>query len=107
MNEPAKCDPPLTVKVTGDLISTNAAAVRGQIDSLLASLGNDPPPASTLRLDLAGAKMIDSVGLNLVVSALKAMQKRGGKLEVAYADTNVFRTFAFTRLDQQLQLIKV
>jgi anti-anti-sigma factor len=51
--------------------------------------------------------MIDSMGLNLVVSLLKAAQKQGGRLRVAYADANVLRILTFTRLDKQLELVKV
>jgi anti-anti-sigma factor len=51
--------------------------------------------------------MIDSVGLNLVVSLLKTVQKRGATLQVATTDQNILRTLAFTRLDKQLELVKM
>jgi anti-anti-sigma factor len=103
-----KSDPnPLTIAVEGDLVSTTAAAVRREIDRLLVSLGGDWPPDAAVKLDLTRAKMIDSVGLNLVVGLLKAVQKQGGRLQVAYADANVSRTLTFTRLDKQLELVKV
>jgi anti-anti-sigma factor len=97
----------LTVRVDGDLVSTTTASVRGDIDRLLASMDDPWPAGTTLQLDLARAKMIDSMGLNLVVSLLKAAQKQGGRLRVAYADANVLRILTFTRLDKQLELVKV
>jgi len=98
---------PLTVRVTGDLVSTTTAAVRAEIDVLLAASSRLLEPGATLRLDLTAATMIDSVGLNLVVSLLKAVQTRGAKLQIAYSDQNVLRTLTFTRLDKQLELVKV
>jgi anti-anti-sigma factor len=51
------------------------------------------------------AKMIDSVGLNFVVTILKAVQANKGKLEVVYANPNVHRTLLFTRLDKHATLV--
>jgi len=50
--------------------------------------------------------MVDSVGLNLVVTVLKHVQKRGARMRVAYSALNVLRTFTFTRLDKHLELVK-
>jgi len=49
--------------------------------------------------------MIDSVGLNFVVTILKAVQANKGKLEVVYANPNVHRTLLFTRLDKHATLV--
>jgi anti-anti-sigma factor len=100
-------DHPLTVRVSGDLLNTTTAAVRAEIDPLLAAASHVLETGTTLRLDLTAATMIDSVGLNLVVSLLKAVQKRGAKLQIAYADQNILRTLTFTRLDKQIELVKV
>jgi len=61
----------------------------------------------TFKVDLTSAKMIDSVGLNLVVTWLKRTQKLGAKMQVAYSNANVLRTFIFTRLDKHIELVKV
>jgi anti-anti-sigma factor len=97
----------LTLRVPGDLLSTNAATLRGEIADLLDFPAGEPPTWRILRLDLTAAKMIDSVGLNLIVSLLKAVQKVGAKMQVAYSNQNVFRTFLFTRLDQHIELVKI
>ena len=98
---------PLTLRVVGDLISTNAQGVRKEIDELFGNSETAPFSCSTLRLDLSEAQMVDSVGLNLIVFLLKRVQKLGAKLQVAYSSPNVLRTFTFTRLDRHLELLKV
>jgi len=97
----------VTLRVPGDLVSTNADAVRNEINGLLDTAGVAPRKWDTFILDLAAAKMVDSVGLNLVVSLLKRVQARGGKMQITYSSPNIFRTFTFTRLDKHVQLVKV
>jgi anti-anti-sigma factor len=96
----------LTLRVTGDLLSTKTDAIRAEADKLLGGPADAPRAWAVFKLDLTGAKMIDSAGLNLVVSMLKRVRLKGGKMQVAYANPNLLRTFVFTRLDEQVELIK-
>jgi anti-anti-sigma factor len=96
----------LTVHLPGDLTSTNAAAVRETLSSVLNADTEKPALWHTLRLELAGAKMVDSVGLNLIVSLLRAVQRLNGRMQVVYSSPNVLRTLQFTRLDKHIELIK-
>jgi anti-anti-sigma factor len=97
----------LTLRVPGDLLSTNAEALRQEANGLLENPDGSPREFDAFKLDLTGAKMVDSVGLNLVVNLLKRAQKRGVKMQIAYSSPNVLRTFIFTRLDQHVNLVKV
>ena len=97
----------LTLHVPGDLISTTALAVRSEMDALIEANDKMPRKWNVFRLDLAAAQMIDSVGLNLVVTLFKSVRKRGARMQVAYSSPNILRTFAFTRLDTHVELIKV
>lgn len=96
-----------TLRVPGDLISTSAEALRRQISGLLDASSAAPRSWTLFKLDLSAAKMVDSVGLNLVVTILKMVQKTGAKMQVLYSNPNVQRTFLFTRLDKHLELVKV
>jgi len=96
----------VTLRVAGDLISTNAETVRTEAESLLKS-ADAPLKWSVFSLDLTGAKMVDSVGLNLVVMLLKRIRIIGRKMRVTYSNPNILRTFMFTRLDQQIELVKI
>lgn len=97
----------LTVQVPGDLISTSADGLRSSLGSLLAPTPTRTVPWEKLRLDLSAASMVDSVGLNLVVTILRAVQKLNARLQISYTSPNVLRTFKFTRLDQHVDLVKV
>jgi len=96
----------LTLRVDGDLISTNAEAVRNEAARLLESSGGGTGGWNLFKLDLSAAKMVDSKGLNLIVILLKRAQKQNARLQVIYSDPNVQRTFTFTRLDKQVELVK-
>jgi len=96
----------LVFRVAGDLVSTTAGALRGEISASLEAAGSAPTGWNLLRLDLSAAKMIDSVGLNLVVTLLKQVQEHGARMQVIYSSPNVLRTFAFTRLDKHVEIIK-
>ena len=95
-----------TIRVSGDLTSTTVGPVRLETDKLLMPDSVIAQGWTILRLDLTTAKMIDSVGLNLLVSILKRVQKRGASMQIVCPDPNIERTLAFTRLDQHIQLLK-
>jgi anti-anti-sigma factor len=98
----------IAVEISGDLTSTNAEALRQKLAPLLApAVGSQPAACQQFRLSLINARMVDSVGLNLIVSILRAVQAGGGKMQVCYGSQNVLRTFQFTRLDQHIELIRV
>ena len=82
----------LTLTVPGDLISTTLEPLRGHIQDLSKGSPATAPAWTTLRLDLTGAAMVDSAGLNLVVTLLKQAQSRGARLQIAYSNPNVLRS---------------
>ena len=96
-----------TVTLLGDLISTAVEGMRPEINALFADLAKPDANWNLLQLDLSTAKMVDSVGLNFIITVLKSVQKRGAKMQVKYSDQNVHRTFIFTRLDKHLELVKI
>jgi anti-anti-sigma factor len=96
----------LTLRVSGDLVSTAAEPVRNEVLALFGGAASGPPKWTTFILDLTTAKMVDSVGLNLVVSMLKRVQARGAKMRITYSSQDVLRTLNFTRLDKHIELVK-
>lgn len=92
-----------TVRVEGDLLSTNAKDVRDAVAQLLAA-PERLAPLSSVVLDLSTAKMIDSVGLNLIVAILRATKLAGGEMTIKHGNPNVQRILLFTRLDQQVDI---
>lgn len=96
----------LTITLPGDLTSTTAEPLRPEVIGVLEQPAN-ARACKVFRLELPAAKMVDSVGLNFIVSLLKTVQQRGAKMQIVCANANVHRTFLFTRLDKQIELIKV
>ena len=95
----------LTVTIDGDLTSTTAGALRTEMAGRLAEAAGNAAAWKLFRLDLSRANMVDSVGLNFIVTMLKAVQAQGGKMEIVYASLNVHRTLLFTRLDKHVTLV--
>ncbi len=82
------------VEVTGELELATAPRLRQQVVSLVG--------ADCLRvvLDLTRVDFIDSVGLGVVVGALKRTRTRGGDLRVVAPEQRVRSLFTLTRLDE-------
>lgn len=97
----------LTLHVPGDLLSTNAEALLRELNRLFEASARPPGSWNTFRLDLSVATMVDSVGLNLIVTLLKRVRKSGARMQIAYSSPNVLRTLTFTRLDKHVELVKV
>ena len=96
-------NPSLKCVVPGDLTSTTATAFRAQIDQLLNAQGKTSP-LGLLELDLTAARMIDSVGLNLLVSIIKGVKERGGTVRILIIHQNIQRILAFTRIDKHAEV---
>ena len=86
------------VAVTGELEMATAPRLRQQVVSLIGA------GRSHLVIDLGGVDFIDSVGLGVVVGALKRCRTHGGDLMVAGALPRVRSLFEITRLDEIIEL---
>jgi anti-sigma B factor antagonist len=87
------------VEVTGELELATAPRLRQQVVSLVG--------ANCVRvvLDLTRVDFIDSVGLGVVVGALKRTRGRGGDLRVVAPQERVRSLFAVTRLDEIIEVV--
>jgi|JI10StandDraft_1071094.scaffolds.fasta_scaffold704495_2 anti-anti-sigma factor len=94
----------LSIAFPGDVLSTNVDGLRQAAFGLLEGERLKQAPWTTLKLDLTAAKMVDSAGLNLIVSIIKHAKNRGAAVRATVGNPNVYRTFIFTRLDKQLDL---
>ena len=97
----------LTVTIPGDILSTNADALREALFGLFESPAIKHGNWSVLKLDLTGAQMVDSVGLNLIVGITRTVQARQGKIHATIRSSNIYRTLLFTRLDRQIEVTKL
>ncbi len=98
-------DKTLLLTIPGDLLSTNTDQIKKEIHAIIESASVKSAGWTTLKLDLTAAKMIDSVGLNLVVSLYKEAKKNNAKTTAVISNPNIQRTFLFTRLDTHIQVV--
>lgn len=96
----------LSIHIPGDLISTTVRECQEEILIAVLVAEGTPPPWQVVALHLTAAKMVDSMGLNLIVKIFKIVQATGGRMQVVYQAANVHRTLLFTRLDRHVELVK-
>lgn len=94
------------VSVSGDLTSTTFEQAKLAVFQAIAEADARHAPWHTLRIDLGSARMVDSVGLNLLVHVIKHVEQRGNRLELVIGHPSVARAIAFTRLDTRLTVIR-
>jgi anti-anti-sigma factor len=85
----------------GDILSTNADSIRPELFALTENLS----AGATIHLDLSTARMIDSVGLNLIVSLLRRAKERKVRVRITVAHNAVKRMMTFTRIDQHAEIV--
>ena len=94
----------LSLAIPSDLRSTNVEAISREIQQILEAHQGLAEPWTALHMDLTEAKMIDSAGLNLIVSLIRLSTQRRARVKVTVSNPHVHRTFTFTRLDRQIEL---
>jgi anti-anti-sigma factor len=94
----------LTVVFPGDVVSSNAAALQSELFALLESPAVKRGPWDRLEADLTAAKMVDSVGLNLLVTVVRTLTAEQKKMQVSVTALHVERALKFTRLDRLMEI---
>ncbi len=94
----------LTVIVPGDLLSTTVDPIRQKFSAILEESAVRLAAVQVVTLDLRAAKMMDSAGLNLLVSFVKLGRGLGFSLRLLVASNTLLRVLQFTRLDKLLEI---
>jgi anti-anti-sigma factor len=94
----------LVITINDNILSTNEASLRQAIFGLFESPPIKSADWNRLVLDLTAVGMIDSVGLNLIVSISQTIKARGGKVTAKVVEGQVHRAFVFTRIDRQVEM---
>lgn len=103
-DKPTLQEATLALSIPGDILSTNAEDLRHRLFAELKAAVGDP---GLVEVDLSRASMVDSVGLNLLVSIIKRVKTHGGAVRFLVGNNNVERTFRFTRLDSQAEIFRL
>lgn len=86
----------LVLKFKGDLLSTNAEERAGQIGMIFSS----HPDFKIVKLDLNAAKMVDSVGLNMLLGVIKTVIERDAEAVLHISSPSINRVFLMSRFDK-------
>jgi len=87
-----------TIIPEGDLVSATAAKLR---QSLLEAITEDP---SGLTVDLINVRILDSVGLGVLVAAHNTLGRSGTSLCVANVSSEIFSLLKAMRLEQHFSI---
>jgi anti-anti-sigma factor len=80
-----------------DILSTNADNIAEELNQIL--MDANLPQWKILVLDMRECYMIDSVGLNVIISVLKLVKKDGKIAEFKISSPAIRRVIQFARLD--------
>ena len=93
-------DTTLRLSSTGDILSTNVAAIR----PLMLTLLSDHPDATSVVLDLEASRVIDSQGLNLLIALYRECERRSLPFRVVNPSPDIQRLFSFLNLTERFGL---
>ena len=79
-----------------------APMVEGFRDTLLSFMDDG---INDLIVDLDGVKIVDSVGLGVIIATHNSLAKVGGRLRVINASEDIYTLFTTMRLDQHFEVI--
>ena len=95
----------LQLTVPGDIKSTTTAALHRDVFAILAHDVTRSLSLKVIELDISAATMVDSLGLNLVISVLKWGKQRDAQLRIRIGKRGVYSTMLAVGLDRQAELI--
>lgn len=90
-----------TYKADGDIVSTNASLHWSRIEPIIKSVSE----YGILDLDLRASRMVDSVGLNVIVKTIKSVDARKARVRMLIGNNSLKRICTFTRLNQKAEIV--
>jgi anti-anti-sigma factor len=95
---------PRVVQIAGDLTSTTVGASHEFLERAVSAIEDDAVNANTLQIELLGARIIDSVGLNTLIGAIKRVRAVRGLIVIVVGTASARRILTFARLDRVVRL---
>ncbi len=93
----------LVVEFPGDVLSTNIDTLR---TGVLELVDRDADRWDVFEADLRHARMVDSMGLNMIVGLHKQLHARSKRLRIRTASAHLSRALRFTRMDQLAEVVE-
>lgn len=94
----------LQLSFSGDIISTNVDELDAKLRALVDNSAVWSQNWSTLTIDMTSTQMLDSLGLNLIVSLLKRVRERPITVRTYLRSRIVYQTLLATRMDKLMTL---
>lgn len=88
-------------KADGDVVSTNANLHWTRIEPILQNVSAN----ELLEIDLRASRMVDSVGLNVIVRTIKTADSQNARVRLLIGNQSLKRICTFTRLDQKAEIV--
>ena len=86
------------IHVKGEIHVSTAKEFAQRLDDAIAQ------DATSIVLDLMEVEFIDSTGLSVLLTGLRSVTLRGGRLALAISNPTVLRLFEITRLDSTFDI---
>lgn len=86
------------ITIAGDLMAADAPQIKPQISQLVES------GVREITFDLAGATIIDSTGIGLLVATRNSLARHGGRIRVTQLSAELVKLFRSMRLDRHLDI---
>lgn len=98
MSEIVNAGDQTVVKPGGDVVASMAETFKGELLSAVnASQG-------VVIIDLAGAQMVDSVGIGVIIAAHNTLNQAGRELKVINVTKDIFGLFTTMRLNRRFTI---
>jgi anti-anti-sigma factor len=95
--------PELSILVRGNVVSTNADGIGSAISGILTKY--QAQPWKCLKIDLKAVKMVDSVGLNLILALVRKLEGDNRSVRIFVKESAVKRVFQISKLDTVVPVI--
>ncbi|MEM9399622.1 MAG: STAS domain-containing protein [Verrucomicrobiota bacterium] len=96
----------LQLTAEGDVTSTNVDSMRYELEDIYEKTSTSHKKKwSLLILDLSKSQMVDSAGLNLIISIVKRNKASGAEIKIITSSPLVHRVLTFTRLSKEVNIV--
>jgi len=96
----------LELAVSGNLLSTNAGRFRVEATEAMDVQSSGTAPWLGVQIDLTDAHMVDSAGLNAIISVIRKLKADGKRALIHVRDPHVYKVCMFTRLDSLAEIVQ-
>ena len=95
----------LDLKICSDITTSNVDEIRLDTLEIINSDNLTDENWNFVDIDLLDANVIDSSGLNFLVTLNRHVMKLGKKVRIYISSPHIHRTFLYVRMDKKMEII--